>query len=108
MKRFVLTYNAIEGFHKYPNAPAFCDYLASIHRHVFVIRCTFEVSHNEREIEINQMQLKIDEYLKSKYGYPCKFDNLSCESIAEDIMTTFNASTVSVLEDNYGGATLII
>lgn len=106
MNRFIETYNSIEGFHRYPNAPSFCKYLSLIHRHVFVIRCKFKVSHNEREIEINHMQLKIGEYLRLKYGYPCQFGDMSCESIAEDLINHFGASAVTVLEDNYGGATL--
>lgn len=52
MKRYVLTHNEVEGFHYYPCAPEECNFLSSIHRHVFVIDCTFEVAHNEREIEM--------------------------------------------------------
>lgn len=33
MKREVITYNAIEGFHRYPDAPGFCDFLGKRHRH---------------------------------------------------------------------------
>lgn len=102
-----MTYNQVEGFHFYPNAPAFCGYLSSRHRHVFVIRCGFTVCHNEREIEINRQQRDIEDYLVSKYGMPCEFGGMSCESIAEDLLERFqNAEYVEVLEDGYGGASL--
>lgn len=106
MKRYVDTYNTIEGYHFYPDAPEFCNYLSNRHRHIFVIKCQFAVNHNEREIEINNQQHKIDEYLRKKYGPVCEFGPMSCESIAEEILTQFNAEKVTVLEDNYGGATL--
>lgn len=106
MKRYVLTHNEIEGFHFYPNAPQICDFLAQRHRHVFVIDCLFEVSHNEREIEIITQQREIEKYLKARYGNLCEFGSMSCESIAEELMLNFKAYKVTVKEDNYGGATL--
>lgn len=107
MKRFVNTYNCIEGFHYYPNAPQFCSYLSHKHRHMFVIRCSFEVSHNNREIEINAMQNKIEKTLHDWYCTPCDFEGLSCEDIANNLMEEFdNMVECQVLEDGYGGATL--
>ena len=107
MQREVITYNQVEGFHNYPGAPDFCHYLASRHRHVFVIRCRFKVSHNDREIEINDMQLQIRNRLVDEFGSPCEFHSLSCESIAQYILNHFPAmSYCEVLEDNYGGAAL--
>ena len=107
MKRKVLTYNAIEGFHRYHNAPEFCAYLSARHRHIFVIRCEFEVSHNEREIEINEQQHVIEKMLAKRFGTPCEFDDMSCETIAELIMKEYKSCTkAEVKEDDYGGASL--
>lgn len=107
MKRFVETFNCIEGFHYYPNAPKICEYLSNNHRHMFVIRCKFEVSHNEREIEINTMQNEIQLALWEEFNAPCQFGDMSCESIAEWLLLHFNNMCyVKVLEDGYGGATL--
>lgn len=108
MNRFVNTYNEIVGFHNYPDAPDFCEYLCARHRHVFVIRCSFKVVHNEREIEINKQQQLIEGYLHKYYGTPCEFGGMSCESIAEVIMADLGANDVQVLEDGYGGATLTL
>lgn len=104
MKRYVITHNAIEGFHMYPEAPDFCKYLGNTHRHIFVVICEFEVQHNNRQTEINQRQLEIASYFSEKYGMPCQFGALSCEDIAEDIITNLGATSVKVLEDGYGGA----
>lgn len=102
---YVETYNEIVGFHRYPNAPEFCDYLESRHRHTFVIRCSFAVVHEERQIEINNMQQEIHLLLLRTFGYPCEFGDMSCESIASFILHKCSADKVTVLEDGYGGAT---
>lgn len=107
MIRKVNTYNTIEGFHQYPDAPAFCDYLAARHRHIFVVRCSFVVTHNNREIEINTKQGEIKTFLCENFGEPCEFGNMSCEDIADDLMHAFaDMNECCVLEDGYGGATL--
>lgn len=107
MKRYVDTYNVVEGFHYYPGAPEFCAYLSARHRHLFVIRCKFEVTHNDREIEINDAQHQIAAKLHEYYGTPCEFCSLSCESIAQFLLNNFESMVeCQVLEDGYGGATL--
>ena len=107
MNIYVETYNEIEGFHYYKDAPDFCSYLRSRHRHIFVIRCKFIVSHKNREIEINHVQNDIERYINSEYGKPCEFGNMSCEMIGEMLLNKYSAlKSVQVLEDGYGGATL--
>lgn len=105
MKIQVITHNSVEGFHYYPNAPAFCSYLGDKHRHIFEIRCWSIVSHKEREIEINKMQNEIQNILQEKFGTPCDFLDMSCESIAAVILGLFKSiNKVEILEDGYGGA----
>lgn len=108
MNRYIVTYNTIEGYHKYKDAPERLSYLSNRHRHIFVVRCKFQVSHNNREIEINERQSEINKYLLTKYNVngSCEFGCMSCEDIAEDIIKNLGANEVTVLEDNYGGATL--
>lgn len=110
MKRQVITYNAIEGFHRWPGAPEECAYLAEKHRHIFVIRCKATVTHNEREIEIITKQHEIESYLRYMYevaGGVCDFGDMSCESIAEKLLNRFyELDYAEVLEDGYGGASL--
>lgn len=105
MQKYVLTYNEITGFHFYPDAPVFCAYLRHEHRHVFIVRCEFEVSHCEREIEINQRQLDIENKLYTTFGKSAYFAARSCESIASWIVEQYpDCVSCTVLEDGYGGA----
>lgn len=107
MKREIITYNTIQGFHRWPDAKGNVEYLASSHRHIFSIRCKASVSHNEREIEINTEQDEIEKALHETFGTPCIFGSMSCESIAEWLLGQFpELNSVEVLEDGYGGATL--
>jgi len=107
MKREVLTYNEVEGFHFYPGAPVGVGYLSNVHRHVFVIKCKAEVTHNEREIEIITEQNRIAATIADGFGSPAKFNAMSCESIAEWLLNALPELTyVEVLEDGYGGAAL--
>lgn len=105
MKKRVITHNLIEGYHCYPGAPKEVSFLSNRHRHIFVIRCAFEVIDSNREIEIFMQQKKIDEFIISNYGKPAEFYSLSCEMIAEIIINNFNNCVeVEVLEDGFGGA----
>lgn len=107
MTKQVITFNAIECFHYYPEAPSYCDYLGSRHRHIFEIRCWFNVSRNDREIEINHAQNEIAKDLHIRFGTPCEFAGMSCEDICEHILKSYqNCQKVEVLEDGYGGASL--
>lgn len=74
---------------------------------MFVIRCEFKVSHNEREIEINEQQHVIEKMLTKRFGFPCEFGDMSCETIAELIIKEYKRCTkAEVKEDDYGGASL--
>lgn len=100
----IQTKNDVEGFHRWEQAPKEVAFLRDTHRHTFEIYCQFEVSHEEREIEIFLKQWEIEQYLNDKYGKPCKFGGMSCESIARELKEKFNAYEVKVLEDGAGGA----
>ncbi|MBQ0154167.1 MAG: hypothetical protein KBS70_05220 [Bacteroidales bacterium] len=106
MRCFVETYNQIEGFHKWENAPKECAYLRNRHRHLFVIRCSFDVQDEDREIEINMRQNEIESFLRLQFGIPMELGGRSCEHLAHLLMERYsNLCKVTVLEDNYGGAT---
>ena len=101
---FVITKNLIEGYHKWSDAPYPVEFLRNKHRHVFHVRCWFEVSHHDREIEIIMRQWDIEKFLKENFGEVCEFGGMSCEAIARMIMQKFDAAQVEVLEDGDGGA----
>ncbi|MBQ0035113.1 MAG: hypothetical protein KBS77_07445 [Bacteroidales bacterium] len=107
MNIFVNTYNIIEGFHRWADAPDDCAYLRARHRHMFTIRCAFKVTDENREIEINKCQNEIESFLGNLFGIPMELGGMSCEHLAHVLMNEYgNLSEVTILEDNYGGATL--
>ena len=107
MKRQVITANQIEGFHNWPDAPSEFIYLAARHRHMFHVRCWWEISHNNREIEINNAQQIIERDLNIAFGKPCEFQGMSCEDICEHLLSSYpQIEKVEVTEDGYGGASL--
>ena len=105
MKIYVITHNEIEGIHFWKDARASVGYLKNPHRHNFIIRCKFEAKHDDRDFEIIIQQNEIRNFIIDKYGSPAMFGNMSCEMIAEDILSYFeNCVSCEVLEDGYGGA----
>lgn len=107
MIKKVITYNQVIGFHSYPDAPESCIYLSERHRHVFIIHCEFEVSHNNREIEINTMQERLAVALQDEFGAPCEFGSSSCEDIAQWLLNRFpEMSEAKILEDGFGGSVI--
>ena len=103
----IITHNQIIGFHRWPGAPEKYAYLSDWHRHVFVIRCWFDVSHSDREIEINDMQDRIERDVKNVYGTAngvIDFQGMSCEDIANWCIGVFGCVECEVLEDGFGGA----
>lgn len=111
MTQYVICAVEVEGFHCWPGAPENLDYLQNRHRHVFQIRMAFEVTHGDREIEINLQQSKIKRYLRAKYASDqeeaCAFGAMSCEQIAAELLLKFGACSCQVLEDGYGGAKVV-
>ena len=110
MERFVVCYLAIQGFHRWPQAPEELNYLAQRHRHIFEIRVRFMVFNNDRQIELIHRQDQIQRYLLDTYGNKdgaCEFGDMACEHIADELMDVFKADAVEVLEDGYGGACLV-
>lgn len=92
----------VEGIHNWPtcNIPE-VSFLCHPHRHIFHIKITKKVNHNERDIEIIMLKRQVLNYLGQQ---PVSFDNKSCESIAEELLIQFDATSVEVLEDNENGA----
>lgn len=107
-KRIIVKLN-IEGLHQWQDCPIEeVVYLKHIHRHMFYVRLEKKVTHNDRDIEIIELKHNILNYLRLKYysddARTHCFKNMSCEMIAEEILETFNADSVEVLEDNENGA----
>lgn len=105
MKTSILTFNEIPAIHQWKEAKNFLKYP---HRHLFKIYCMKEVSHENRDIEIIEMQSKINDYFNENYKKYDKgnlnFKDESCETIARKLLNYFDFDKVIVLEDGISGA----
>ena len=104
MNTTVKTYNEIIGYHYWENAPDEVSFLRSNHRHRFVIRCQFEVAHDDRQVEIFMKEREIEAFLVSKYGKEMQLGGMSCEMLAKQLVNNFGCVCCEVLEDDKGGA----
>lgn len=95
---------SIVGFHKWEAAPPTYSYLANRHRHMFAVGAYRPVGHADREIEINRLQADMESFLHERFGAPCEFGGMSCESIARMLADQFDLSECVVLEDGMNGA----
>lgn len=112
MKRYVECVAQVFGVHCWPGADSLPEvsYLKYPHRHRFCIKVGFEVTHNERQVEINMTEEAVTSYLMRHYAKTsalCDFTGTSCESLAQEILDAFGAAFVEVTEDGFGGALLI-
>lgn len=97
----------LEGIHRWKDAEEKepeVDFLSFPHRHMFHFEVSKLVEHDDRDIEIILFKRSIMEYLLDKYGAPCRFENMSCEMIAEETLKEFDCTSVQVMEDNENGA----
>lgn len=103
MKKQIEVNLQYEATHNWPNADTIPEvaYLKHEHRHIFHIQVRKMVEGVDREIEIIQFKNQILSYLDQ---YDHKFENFSCEQIAQAIAIRFDASRVKVLEDGENGA----
>lgn len=115
LKRSIMVRAQYEGIHCWPEAPDEVDFLQSPHRHMFQIRASIEVSHNDRDVEFIMVKRHIDSWLQTKcktfdeyepQGTVWYMGRLSCEDVAEQVIETLHnfvgtsrTITVSVSED---------
>jgi hypothetical protein len=105
MPRFaVIAVFTVEGFHRWPDAPAPVEFLRQRHRHLFHVELSRWVTHADRDIEILMLRRRGIEVLCGEYGLPCEFGSLSCEHIADFLLRALNLSRCKVLEDGENGA----
>lgn len=107
MKANVIIQIEVEGFHFYKDAPKEVIFLENNHRHTFIIKAAYLVKDFNREKEIFICRDEVKNYLKETYGDPCKFEGMSCEMIAKEILQFgFDDGMiwVEVWEEKTGGA----
>lgn len=102
----------LPGLHRWPEARGERIYLASRHRHLFVIEAEVEVAHDGRDIEFHDLAQRLTASAwaiaqPSEAGL-ADFGNKSCETLAREL-TGFLPATwrrVSWSEDGEFTATL--
>lgn len=106
MKRIWVT-TQFKGFHIWGEAPEEVEFLRNNHRHLFKVKITIEVLHDNRELEFFILQEILDTFIDVELTK----DNLgSCEMIGEQIKLYFEKEypnrfiEVEVSEDGENGA----
>src|ERR1044072_1738789 len=100
---------ALPGFPHYPGAPAEVSFPADRHRHLFHFELTFQVSHDNRDLEFFLTSADAQRYVRGRFQggtEPCEFGARSCEMIARDLFEHYAARgcvRVEVWEDGENG-----
>lgn len=100
-----------EGIHCYPDAltnPELADvsFLGHPHRHMFNVKVTIDVNHDDRDIEFILLKRELVELFPSR-----SLDYKSCEMICNDIANHIKSKypsrsfAIDVSEDGENGAT---
>ena len=105
MKKLVCIRTQFTATHNWTNAPIgdpVNNFLRFPHRHIFHVELKVEVTDNDREVEFFDLKDQVDRYILLHYSN-LHLENVSCEMIAEKLLTTYDADFVSVYEDNENG-----
>ena len=103
----------IEGQHCWPECPfEEVKYLRDPHRHLFHIKATKKVTHDDRDVEFIILKHKIEDYFYEKYFDSdlrlMNFESMSCEMIAKELITKFDLLRCEVSEDGENGAVVSV
>jgi len=104
MRKVIVITTSFEAIHHWPDCPIEeVSFLKNPHRHIFHVTAKFTVSHNNRDIEFIAKKREVEQYVDVHFRSK-NLGALSCEDIAEALFSTFNASFISVYEDNENGS----
>lgn len=74
--------HSLPGFHRYPDAPDEVAYLRNEHRHMFNIKLTMAVKHDNRDVEFHMFK----NHLVRTLGTHLTIDYKSCEMVARELL----------------------
>jgi hypothetical protein len=100
---------SFEGFHRWPEAPEWCGFLSSRHRHLFNVRVEVPVSHVDRDIEFITTKRELSRHVADTWPGG-ELGAMSCEALAgqlaEQMIGRYGLgwATVEVDEDGENGA----
>jgi hypothetical protein len=102
---------SVDGMHNFPAAAELFPevaFLADRHRHMFHFKVAKKVYHDDRDIEFIMFKRDVLAYLFDQYSdsqsRTLEFGAKSCEMLAKEILTRFDAEWVEVWEDEENGA----
>ena len=115
MDRHIYIQTQFTGYHRWDDAPECVAFLRNLHRHIFHVKVTVPVRHNNRAIEFFMMKQLVNDFISREIVFQMPLDgNMdSCEMMAEKIATYIHQYykfkwneivTVEVSEDNENGA----
>ena len=109
IRQLITVRNTFSGQHHWPNAPEAVLFLRYPHRHLFIVRTTVPVNHEDRHQEFFLLQRRVDEVIRTLY--PRRPDDVchdlgsrSCEAVARELLEAMSGDQtppvmVSVSED---------
>lgn len=111
MDRQIYIQTQFTGYHRWDAAPDCVAFLRNAHRHIFHVKVTVAVSHNDRDIEFFMMKQIVDNFIQRQIIENAnKDENMgSCEQMAEKIVIFISKHyertvEVEVNEDTENGA----
>ena len=111
MDRQIYIQTQFTGYHRWDDAPDCVMFLRNAHRHIFHVKVTVPVAHNDRDIEFFMMKRMVDNFILRQIIENANEDgNMgSCEMMAEKIAMFISEHykrtvEVEVNEDNENGA----
>jgi len=118
-KRQIWIKTSFKGTHNWPECPyEDVSFLRDRHFHIFHVKVTIDVEHNDRDIEFIRFKNFIDEAI-SHYGIQYggndvkELGRMSCEDIADDLHRAIESRypdrsmVIDISEDEHVGATII-
>lgn len=114
MSTSITTTNRLAGLHSWPTAHEARKYLRDSHRHMFVIRTTVGVSHDERDVEFHDLQVIVERVARSfgtETPQGLDYGAQSCETLARRLGTSLHGDGINVVavswsEDDENTATI--
>lgn len=107
MRTFVVVRTRFAALHCWPECNIKGkEYLKSPHRHEFHVELWFDVKHDDRDIEFIQAKEYVDRFITTNWEGE-DLEATSCEMMAQELATMFQAVRVSVFEDGENGSVVI-
>ena len=103
MKISIIVTTRFEGFHCWPAAPDEVAFLRNVHRHVFTVKATIPVDHDDRDQEFFIVRRMIDARI-AEIQVSEHVESWSCERWALALLEHFGFESCEVWEDEENGA----